>query len=189
LVEKLEDAIEKLQDQVIGWAGTVVLERIAETRNSLMEFRRLLSGTRHAVFRLRHMPSPLVSQELSPFLRDVQDDLTIVLETTAVARDRLAGILDIYLSSVAHRTTEATRTLTLMGTIALPAIVITGFFGMAIDYPAWTKGPWMFPFLGVLTAAVTIFLVLYLKRRDYLPGGSTAKGLLKGPGPKPRELQ
>jgi Mg2+ and Co2+ transporter CorA len=54
----------------------------------------------------------------------------------AADRDRLAGVLDIYLSSVVNRTTEATKTLTLLGTAALPALVITGIFGMNIEYPS-----------------------------------------------------
>ena len=98
------------------------------------------------------------------------------MEMIAGERERLTGVLDVYLSSVANRTTEATRTLTLLGTIALPALVISSFFGMSIPYPAWTKSPWALAFLAALTVAVTGFLLWYLKRNDYLPGGSTAPG-------------
>jgi Mg2+ and Co2+ transporter CorA len=64
-----------------------------------------------------------------------------------------------------------------LGTIALPALVITSLFGMAINYPLWTKSPALFGVLVITTIVVTGFLLWYLKRRDYLPGGTTARGL------------
>jgi magnesium transporter len=135
-IERLGDSIERLQGQVIGWPRPTLLEQIAETRNTLLQLRRLVSGTRRAVFQLRHVVSPIIGEDMSPFPRDVHDDLAINLETIAGERDRLAGVLDIYLSSVAIRTTEATRTLTLLGTAALPSLVVTSFLGMAIEYPS-----------------------------------------------------
>jgi Mg2+ and Co2+ transporter CorA len=51
----------------------------------------------------------------------------------------VARVLDIYLSSVAIRTPEATRKLTLLGTAALPSLVVISFLGMAIEYPPWVK--------------------------------------------------
>jgi magnesium transporter len=179
LFDKLEDSIEKLQDQVVASPRPDVLESIGEIRSTLMQLRRVVSNTRHVAFRLRHVSTPFISQELAPFLRDVHDDLAIDLDTIATERERLAGVLEVYLSSVANRTTEATRTLTLLGTVALPALVITSLFGMNIDYPSWTKSPWMFVILTAVIFAITSSLLWYLKRWDYLPGGSTSRASLE----------
>jgi magnesium transporter len=175
LADKLETSIERLEDQVVGAPRPVVLEKIGEARNTLLELRRVLSATRHVVSQLRHTPNHLISLELSPFLRDVHDDLAIILDTIAGDRDRVAGVLDIYLSSVSNRNAEATKTLTLLGTAALPALVITSAFGMNIEYPPWTKAHSMFAIIMVASLAVTLFLLWYLKREDYLPGGTTSR--------------
>jgi magnesium transporter len=148
--------------------------RKGEARSTLLELRRVLNSTRHIIVQLRHIPSPLINQELSPYLRDVHDDLTIILETIAADRDRLAGALDIYLSSIANRNAEATKTLTLLGTAALPALVITSIFGMNIEYPSWTKWHSMFAIIIIGSLVVTLFLLWYLRREDYLPGGTTS---------------
>jgi Mg2+ and Co2+ transporter CorA len=75
----------------------------------------VVNVTRHIAFQLRHAPTTVISLDLSPFLRDTHDDLAIILDLIAGERDRLATVLDVYLSTVANRTTEATRTLTLLG--------------------------------------------------------------------------
>jgi magnesium transporter len=161
-------------------ADPVVVENVGEIRSRLLQFQRVLNATRHIAFQLRHVPDPLISKDLSPFLRDVHDDLAIILDLITGQRDRLAAVLDIYLSSVANRTTEATKTLTLLGTVALPPLVITSLFGMNIEYPAWTKSPHVFPGLLVLAVASTLFLVVSETRRlpprrqhrMWWPGGS-----------------
>jgi magnesium transporter len=186
VLDTLEDRIEDLQDQVVGWPTPTVLERIGEIRNTLMQLRRVLSATRRLAFQMRHGHSPLISRDLMPFLRDVHDDLAINLDAIAGQRDRLEGVLEVYLSSIANRTTEATRTLTLLGTVALPALVITSIFGMNIQYPSWTKSYWIFPALMAFTVALTTFLVWFLRRVDYLPGGSTSRtGTLRKPRDHP----
>jgi len=58
---------------------------------------------------------PLIGTDLHAFLRDTHDDLAIMLDMLAGEGDRLADILEIYFSSLAIRTTDATKTLTLLG--------------------------------------------------------------------------
>jgi magnesium transporter len=174
LVDQLETGIERLEDEVLGSPRPAVLEKIGEARSTLLELRRVLNSTRHVIVQLRHIPSPLINQELSPYLRDVHDDLAIILDNIAADRDRLAGALDIYMSSIANRNAEATKTLTLLGTAALPGLVITSIFGMNIEYPSWVKSRSMLAIVMITSLAVTLFLLWYLRRKDYLPGGTTS---------------
>jgi magnesium transporter len=175
LAEKLEDAVEALKSQVMDLPRPDVLEHIGRLRSTILHFRRVVNVTRHIAFQARHVPNTIVTPNLSPFLRDTHDDLAVILDLIAGERDRLATILDVYLSTVANRTTEAMRTLTLLSTVALPALVITSLFGMNIEYPSWTRSPAMFTGVFVLTVAITLLLLWYLKRNDYLPGGTTAE--------------
>ena len=71
----------------------------------------------------------LIGRDLSPFLRDVYDHVARYMDLLETQRDLLTGIMDVYLSSVANRTNEVVKVLTVLGTIALPVIVISGFYG------------------------------------------------------------
>jgi Mg2+ and Co2+ transporter CorA len=73
----------------------VVLENVAEIRSRLLQFQSVLNAARHIAFQLRQLPDPLISMDLSPFLRDVHDDLAIILDLIVGQRDRLAVVLDI----------------------------------------------------------------------------------------------
>jgi magnesium transporter len=67
-----------------------------------------------------------------PFLRDVYDHLTRNLDQVEMLRDLLSGCLDVYLSSVANRTNQVMKVLTILSTIALPALVVSGIYGMNV---------------------------------------------------------
>jgi magnesium transporter len=168
VLEEIEDRVDLLEDRVVREPNHDLLERIADLLATLLELRRVLANTRRIAFLLRRTDPPLISRELQPFLRDVHDHLERDLASAGSERERLKGLLDIYHSSLASRNNEATRILTLMGTVSLPAVVISSFFGMSLKYPVWMNWPGtILAVIGVIIG-VTGGLLWYLKRRNYL---------------------
>jgi magnesium transporter len=165
LLDEIQVRIDSLQGRAIRRTEPLVLEQLNELRSALLGLRRVLLNMRHVAFRLQHTRSRLIGSDLPPFLRDIHDHLAEDLDTIAGERDRLAGILDLYLSSVANRNTEAMRALTLLGTVGLPALVISSFLGMNIRLPAWVTSSWAFDAVSGVTIALTALLWWYLKRQ------------------------
>lgn len=164
LLDELQVRIDGLQVRAFGAPEPGLLAQINEIRSTLLELRRVLLNMRHVAFHLQHTGSQLIGPELPLFLRDIHGHLAEDLDAIAGERDRLAGVLDFYQSSVANRNTEAMRGLTFLGTAVLPVLVITSFFGMNIRYPSWVNSAWAFPLIVTFTIAVTGLLLWYLKR-------------------------
>jgi magnesium transporter len=82
-------------------------------------------------------------------------------------RDLLTGAMDIYLSSVANRTNQVMKVLTVLGTIALPAIVISGFYGMNTKGLPWAELPYGSGIAFGLMASSTAVLLIILKKREW----------------------
>lgn len=134
--------IDELEEQVLARPEPDMLERIFATKRGLNQLRRVLTQSRDVALHLLHCEGrSCMPPELRPYFRDVYDHLVREIEHTEMLRDLLSGSLDIYLTSVANRTNETMKVLTLLSTLALPAVVISGFFGMnfkafpALDQP------------------------------------------------------
>lgn len=168
VLEEVEDRIDLLEDRVIRQPDHEVLERIAGLLTTLLDLRRVLANTRRIALTLQRTDSPLMRRELQPFLRDVHDHLERDIGSAASQRERLKGLLDIYHSNLASRNNEATRILTVMGTLSLPAVVIASFFGMSLKYPGWMNWQGAIFVVSGIIVAVTSGLLWYLKRRNYL---------------------
>jgi magnesium transporter len=78
-------------------------------------------------------------------------------------RDLLSGSLDIYLSSVANRTNQVMKVLTVLGTLALPALVISSLYGMNVKGLPATDSPHAFVMIIAAMGMLTTVLLGLLK--------------------------
>ncbi|HMJ61140.1 MAG TPA: CorA family divalent cation transporter, partial [Bryobacteraceae bacterium] len=78
----------------------------------------------------------------------------------------LGNTLDVYLSSVANRTNEVMKVLTVLSTVALPSIVISGIYGMNVKSIPFLESPHgMWIVVGMMVASTFLLLGLLRKFR------------------------
>lgn len=85
---RLPDVIAELWLPVVDGRESIdrFQDQVTQIRRSILQLRRVLGGTRHAVFQLRHTSNTIIGQDLCPFVRDVHDVPTIHLETITGVR-------------------------------------------------------------------------------------------------------
>jgi len=88
------------------------------------------------------------------------------LDFAETYRDLLSGTLDLYLSSVANRTNEAVKVLTIYSTVALPLLVVTSFYGMNVALPFQQVAHAVWVPVGI-TLVTTLLLLIYLKVKGW----------------------
>ncbi len=163
-----DDLLDSLEDQVLEKPAPEALARIFEAKRGLIELRRVLGNMRDVSGHLQRSGSPLIGNDLWPFLRDLYDHLARGLDTVEVQRDVLNGSLDIYLSSVANRTNQVMKALTVLSTIALPVLLVSSFYGMNLTGLPWAASPYGVAIAGALMAAMTVVLLLILHMFHWL---------------------
>jgi magnesium transporter len=115
---------------------------------------------------MRRQNSSLLGDDLDLYFRDVYDHLVRAVDLAESQRDLLTGSLDIYLSVIANRTNEVMKVLTVWGTLALPLVVITGFFGMNLALP-WTHDPAGTEYAIALMIASCVIILIYFRRKRW----------------------
>jgi magnesium transporter len=161
------EAIDRIEDTVLEKPSPSTLQRIFEAKRGLIELRRILSNMRDVAGHLQRLETDLIQRDLWPYLRDVYDHLARNLDTVETQRDLLTGAMDVYLSSVANRTNQVMKVLTVLGTVALPSIVISGFFGMNMKDLPWIDSPHGTEIALGLMVAATVGLLVMLKKFDW----------------------
>ena len=163
VLDCLDDRVDALEDEVLENPTPQALARIFDTKRSLATLRRILVNTRDVAGRLQRTECDLIGRDLWPYLRDLYDHVARNLDTVEVQRDLLSGALDVYLSSVANRTNQVMKVLTVMGTVALPAVVISSIYGMNVKGLPWIDSPHGALLVFGLTAASTVVLLALLR--------------------------
>jgi magnesium transporter len=167
-IDHSDDRIDDLQDSVLDNPSPEILQNLFDQKRKLIELRRILVNLRDACMSLQRESGSVLQPELYPFFRDVYDHSLRLLDMVETLRDLLNNTFDVYLSSVANRTNQVMKVLTILSTVALPALVLSGIYGMNL------KG---LPFLEsdrgteIVVGAMIIstgILLWMLKRFDWL---------------------
>ena len=161
--------IDGIEDQVLSNPAPNLLERIFTLKRAFINLRRVLTQTRDLTGHLMRSEHANINPKLTPYFRDVYDHLSRHIETVEMSRDLLSGALDIYLSSVANRTNETMKVLTLLSTFALPSVALTSFFGMNFQkhMPLLADENGLY-IATAISLCITALLVIVLKWRKWI---------------------
>jgi magnesium transporter len=166
VLDKWSDEIEKIESVVLERPEPDVLNDLFRLKRRLIDFRRSGSGMRDVINAMIRREGGFVRDDLDPYFRDVYDHLVRAVDLVEMQRDLLTGSLDIYLSAVANRTNEVMKVLTIYGTLALPLVVITGFFGMNVHLP-WQNNPHGVWYVSAMLVVSMLVVLYYFNRKRW----------------------
>ena len=170
-LEEFDDRIDALQEEIADGPTDAQLWELSKMRSRLARLRRVVTPQRDlfAQFVGGVASLPGMTPEAERYFRDVYDHLVRVSEQIDSYRELLTGSMDVYLSTVSNRLNVVTKQLALIAMIALPLIVISGFFGQNFNWMVDHVGSWQaFVGLGIsLQVLALLALVTYFKRRGW----------------------
>ena len=166
VLDKLADDTADIEDVVLDRPDPETLSKIFSLKRKLVEFRRVAAGMREVVNSLIRREKGVLGDDLDVYFRDIYDHIIRTVELIETYRDLLSGALDIYLSAVANRTNEVMKVLTIWGTVALPLVIITGFFGMNLKLP-WADSAHGTAFAVALMLISTTLILVYFKKKHW----------------------
>jgi magnesium transporter len=166
VLDRIADETSDIEALVLEHPEPRILSRIFKLKRNLIEFRRAAAGMREVVNSLVQREGGILPDKFDPYLRDVYDHVIRTTEFIETYRDLLSGALDIYLSAVANRTNEVMKVLTIWGTVALPMVIITGFFGMNLPLP-WHDNPHGTLYACGLMCVTTVATLVYFKMKKW----------------------
>jgi magnesium transporter len=123
---------------------------------------------REVIGSLERSESTLMQEPTGVYLRDVYDHAIQVIDAVETFRDVLAGMLDIYLSSVSNRMNEVMKVLTIIATIFIPLTFVAGLYGMNFKYMPELQWRWSYPVVLAVMIAIAGLMVAYFRRKRWL---------------------
>jgi magnesium transporter len=183
VVAGLANDIDEIETQVFDTVDANVSRRIYELSSEVIDFQRATHPLATVVENLQLGSDKYgVNEELQRNLRDVADHLTTVNERVDVFRSMLRDILTVNstlvterqnarmaeLSELSHTQGEATKKISSWAAILFTPTLIASIYGMNfVDMPElhWAFG---YPFAIGLMIALSVFLYLWFRRRNWL---------------------
>ncbi len=164
----LDDRIDALEDAIFLESDDKQLQEIFELKRRLVGMRKTVTPQRDAFASVMGSVAELpgLGSEDEHYFRDVYDHLIRIGDLIDSYRDLLTGAMDVYLSTVSNRTNAVMKQLTIIATIFLPLMFVTGFFGQNFGWMVTNVDSWpRFVALGIGTEIVALLALLAFFRR------------------------
>jgi magnesium transporter len=161
-LERLDDRIDALEDQVVLGTGTAPMQELFSLKRDLVDLRRRVAPLRDVMQRLGSHGVLYVEPETEVYFRDVHDDVMRVIELLDTYRDILSSALDLHLSSVSNRLNRVMKTV--VATMFMPLSFIVGLFGTNFTRMPFGSLVWFVLMFVLMFVSVAVFLIYTWRR-------------------------
>lgn len=168
VLETIGTRLEKLEETVIHNPTPAVLGELNGLKNQLVNLRRSIWPQRDAVNQLLRGDHAGISDEVRVYLRDTYDHCVQTSEVAEMYREMVTGQMNLYLSSIANRTNEVMKVLTIMASIFIPLTFLAGIYGMNFDHMPELHVWWAYPIIWLTMFAVAGGMLWYFQRKGWI---------------------
>ena len=146
VVDRFDDEIDELEDNVGEWPSQDVREHISRIRHEILDVRRVLAPSRDAARAVLDDrveldgDVTLFPREIELHFADAYDKLLRATDGLDLARDLLAGVRDFHQAQVANDQNEVMKRLTVIASVLLLPTFIVGLYGQNLRAPPSSTG-------------------------------------------------
>ena len=164
ILDQIDEFVDSLEERVFANFDEAALRDIFAVKRLVLGLRRHLSPQREVFNIMTNRPSPLLTTDVQVYFRDIYDHVLRINDSLETYRELLSSVLDSYLSQVSNRLGRVTKGLSVVATLSIPFVVVSGMWGMnfhEIPLQAHAHGFWI---MLVLQMAIGVLLVIGLKK-------------------------
>lgn len=168
LLDKIDEFVDTLEQRVIVEFDQNALKDIFAVKRLVLSLRRHIAPEREVFNILTNRPSALLSPESQIYFRDIYDHVLRINDSIDTYRDLLSSVLDSYLTQVSNRLGRITKGLSVVATLSIPFVVISGMWGMNVQHIPLAAYPHAFWWMLVLQLSLGVLLLAILRFRKLL---------------------
>jgi magnesium transporter len=168
IIDQLDEFIDGLEDRIFASFDQTALRDIFTVKRLVLSLRRHLAPERDVFAVLTNRPIALLTADTQVYFRDIHDHILRINDGLETYRELLSNTLDSYLTQVSNRLGSVTKTLSVVATVSLPFVVISGMWGMnftQIPLQHLSHGFWL---MVIVQLAIGGLLLVALKWRKLL---------------------
>jgi magnesium transporter len=168
LLGKIDDFIDSVEERVFQHFDQTALNDIFQVKRVVLTLRRHLGPQREVFNVLSNRPTPLLAPDSQVYFRDIYDHNLRINESLETYRDLLGSTLDSYLTQVSNRLGNITKGLSVVATISIPFVVVSGMWGMNFVHIPWSNEPNAFWWMLAIQIAIAGMLLVILRLRKLI---------------------
>src|SRR3989344_993633 len=162
IIEDLDIKLDHVEEKAIKLDSN--MEQMFGLKKSMSYLRKALTSNREVIEIIVKGNVPLLKEK--DMFNMMFIEISQLIDTEELIKDRLTSVLEIHLSSISNKLNEVMKSFTVIASLLLMPMLITGIYGMNFrvlplsqsDYGFWIS-------LGIMILSVTIMLLFFKLRK------------------------
>lgn len=134
VLDKIDEFVDGLEERVYQRFDQDVMRDVFAVKRLVLAMRRHLMPQREVFSVLTNRPTPFLPPESQVWFRDIYDHVLRINDSVDTYRELLANVMDSYLSQVSNRLGQVTKGLSVIATLSVPFVVVSGMWGMNFEH-------------------------------------------------------
>jgi magnesium transporter len=164
VLDRIDEFIDSLEERVFQQFKEEALRDIFSVKRMVLSLRRYLAPEREIFNVLTNRPSPFLTPDIQLYYRDIYDHVLRINDSLDTYRDLLSSTMESYLSQVSNRLGLITKGLSMVATLSVPFVVVSGMWGMNFAKVPLADNPYGFVIMLFLQLALGGGLLWVLRR-------------------------
>lgn len=162
VLDKIDEFVDGLEERVYQRFDHDVMRDVFSVKRLVLSLRRHLMPQREVFNIMTNRPTPFLPPESQVWFRDIYDHVLRINDSVDTYRELLANVMDSYLSQVSNRLGQVTKGLSVIATLSVPFVVVSGMWGMnfaSIPLSSHAYGFWIMLAVQLSLGAFLVWLL------------------------------
>jgi magnesium transporter len=135
ILDKIGHKLDRVEDEMFEGRAEDVVRDLSNVKQEIISYRKIIKPERSTLRLLERRVEQFLPEELDLYFDDIVDAAERVWDLLDNYKEVVEALESTNESVISHRQNDVLRLLTIISVTMLPLTLLTGIFGMNVDYP------------------------------------------------------
>jgi magnesium transporter len=165
ILDKIAYKLDSIEDDIEDRRSEEIVTDISKVKQEIISYRKIVKPQRPALRLLERHIERFLPEELELYFDDLVDASERIWDLLDNYKEVVEALEDTNESVISHRQNDVLRLLTVITVIILPVTLITGIFGMNVEFPGFGTSTAFWAIVGAMVATAAGLIAFFRYKR------------------------
>jgi magnesium transporter len=165
ILDKIGHKLDVVEDQMFEGRSEEVVRDISNVKQEIISYRKIIKPERSTLRLFERHVERFLPEELELYFDDIVDAAERIWDLLDNYKEVVEALEDTNESVISHRQNRVLQILTLFSVVLLPLTLISGIFGMNVNFPGYGTHVAFWVIVGVMATTIVGMLAFVRAKR------------------------
>ena len=165
ILDKIGHKLDRFEDEMFEGRSEEIVRDISNVKQEIISYRKIIKPERSTLRLLERYTDRFLPENLELYYDDIVDASERIWDLLDNYKEVVEALEDTNESVISHRQNDVLRVLTIISVTMLPLTLITGLFGMNVDFPGFNTASAFWVIVGVMIGVIAGMIGFFRYKR------------------------